>query len=187
MTPCANADRDLPRPAIFFDRDGVLNVDHGYVAHIEHFQWIDGAVDAILTLNRRGWLVFVVTNQSGIGRGLYTEADYLSLKDAITSQLGTRGAHIDDWRYCPDHPDATIPRYRRASDWRKPEPGMLLDLMRVWPVDRERSLMIGDKPSDLEAATRAGLAAVRFSGGSLLPLVEAHIAAMECAPVNTQP
>ena len=142
------------RPAVFLDRDGVINRDHGYVGSIERFEWIDGSRDAVRALNDHGFLVFIVTNQAGVARGHYTE-------------LADFGAHIDDIRYCPYHIEAKVERYRRDSDWRKPRPGMLLDLIHAWSVDVAASHMIGDQSSDLEAGRAAGVTAHLFAGGNL--------------------
>lgn len=169
------------RPAVFFDRDGVLNVDHGYIGSIDRFEWTPGAREAVKLANARGFLVFVVTNQSGIARGYYSEADHAALSAHVDRDLAAIGAHIDDQRYCPYLPDATVEAYRRDSDWRKPGPGMLLDLMAYWPVDRAASLMIGDKPSDLEAARAAGIPGHFFTGGDLLAFAEPLLRRVEVA------
>lgn len=155
------------RPALFLDRDGVVNVDHGYVGSIDRFEWTPGAQRLIRRANDSGWYVFVVTNQAGVARGFYGEQDVRSLHGWINSQLRERGAVIDDFRYCPYHPDGVVEGYRGAHSWRKPEPGMVLDLMAYWPVDAARSVLIGDQPSDLAAAQAAGLAARLFTGGDL--------------------
>jgi D-glycero-D-manno-heptose 1,7-bisphosphate phosphatase len=167
----ASAQVDVPaqrrRPAIFFDRDGVLNHDDNYVGSADRFRWIDGAKDAVRMANDHGYYVFVVTNQAGVARGFYGEEDVRSLHRWIAADLRESGAWVDDWRFCPFHLDAAIEAYRGSHPWRKPEPGMLLDLMDHWPVDRERSLLIGDQESDLAAAKSAGVRAEQFTGGNL--------------------
>lgn len=158
----------LRRPALFFDRDGVLNQDDGYTHRPDQFHWTDGAIAAVKAVNDAGWLAFVVTNQSGVARGLYDEATVVRLHDWINEQLRARGAHIDAFRYCPHHVvENGVERYAIACECRKPKPGMILDLLRHWPVDRGASLLIGDKQTDLEAARAAGIEAMLFAGGDL--------------------
>lgn len=157
-----------PRPGAFLDRDGVINVDRGYVGRLSDFALIDGAAEAISQLNRCGYLVFVVTNQSGIGHGYYTEADFGALTAYMTSLLAQHEAHIDDIRHCPFHPDAKIDRYRAHHPWRKPAPGMILDLLGRWEVDVKSSFLIGNSVRDLEAAKAAGINGYLFDGGNLL-------------------
>jgi D-glycero-D-manno-heptose 1,7-bisphosphate phosphatase len=155
------------RPAAFLDRDGVLNHDAGHVGTIERWQWTEGALEAIRRLNHAGYYVFVVTNQAGIAKGKYGVEDYWLLRDRIREQLFEARAQIDDERFCPYHPDGTVEEWRSASDWRKPGPGMINDLLAAWPVDREGSFLIGDQPSDLGAAEAAGIRPHLFTGGNL--------------------
>jgi D-glycero-D-manno-heptose 1,7-bisphosphate phosphatase len=164
------------RPAVFLDRDGVLNHDDNYVGSVDRFRWIDGAKDAVRLMNDRGYYVFVVTNQAGVARGYYEEESVAGLHRWIADQLRSEGASIDDWRYCPYHPDGTVERYRATHPWRKPEPGMLVDLMDKWPVDRERSILVGDKESDCEAARAVGIRAFLFEDGNLRDFVADRLA-----------
>ena len=165
------------RPAAFLDRDGVLNRDYGYVGSVARFEWIDGAREAVKLLNDAGLFVFIVTNQAGVAHGYYSESDVRLVHEHMTADLAAIGAHIDDFRYCPDHPAGKIPAYRRISDWRKPKPGMLLDLMQHWPVESETSFLIGDRKHDLAAAAAAGIEGHLFAGGDLLSFVSQLLAA----------
>lgn len=162
----------LTRRALFLDRDGVLNHDHGYVGSRERWDWTDGAREAVALATARGWHVFVVTNQAGVARGLYGEADVRALMGWVADELRRAGGTLDDWRYCPHHPEASVEAYRRASDWRKPAPGMLLDLVRAWGLDASRCVMVGDRETDVAAGEAAGMRSVLFAGGSLLKDVE---------------
>ncbi len=120
------------KPAAFLDRDGVINEDYGYVGTKERFTFVRGAPEAIRHLNEAGYWVFVVTNQAGIGRGYYSEDEHLELMRHIDQELAKRGAKLDDHRYCPYHPEAANPVYRADHHWRKPRPGMILDLAEHW-------------------------------------------------------
>jgi D-glycero-D-manno-heptose 1,7-bisphosphate phosphatase len=166
------------RPALFLDRDGVINLDRHYVFRREDFEWVDGAQTVIRRFNDMGWWVFVVTNQSGIARGYYTEEKMQALHDWMSAELGAAGAHIDRIYHCPFHADGTIPRYTRDSYDRKPKPGMLIRAMTDFPVIKERSLLIGDKQADLDAARAAGVRGFLFTGGDLAAFADWALADM---------
>ncbi len=172
----ARAQHELPahlrRPALFLDRDGVINIDHGYVGSIDRFEFTATARAAAAHATAKGWHVFIVTNQSGIARGFYDEAALHSLQAWLHGEILAAGGTIDDWRYCPDHPDATIERYRRVNDWRKPGPGMLCDLISAWQLDPARCVLIGDQPTDIQAAEACQVRAILFDGGDLLATVQ---------------
>jgi D,D-heptose 1,7-bisphosphate phosphatase len=173
------ADDELPkqlsRPAVFFDRDGVLNEDLGWVGSLDRFRWSAGAREAVRRVNAAGYHAFVVTNQAGVAKGLYSEVDVQSLHRFMSDDLLEKGAVLDDIRYCPYHPEATIDAYRRPSDWRKPAPGMLLDLIGKWEVNLTGSFLVGDKDSDMRAAKAAGIPGHLFPGGNLEDFVEMHL------------
>ena len=167
--------RRRTRPALFLDRDGTLNVDRGYTHRVAGLVWQPEAQAAIRHANAAGYYVFVVTNQAGVARGYYTEADVVAFHRAMQAALVDVGAHVDAWEWCPHHADGTVKAYRRACRRRKPQPGMIDDLLSAWPVDTGRSLMIGDSDDDMRAAKAAGLVGIRYVGGSLLELVRRHI------------
>ena len=167
------------RPALFLDRDGVINIDRGYVCKVADFVWVDGAIDCIATFKARGWFVFVVTNQSGIAFGHYTPADMQAVHDHMRAAIRESGTDVDEIYHCPYHHDGTDPRYRKDSFDRKPKPGMILQAMADYPVKREASFLIGDKPTDIAAARAAGIGGFLFKGGNLSTFAEWTLADFE--------
>lgn len=142
---------------LFLDRDGVINYDAGYTSNIENFKFIDGIFDLCKAAIKAGYLLIVVTNQAGIGRGYYSEQDFFKLTAWMCDQFATEGLEITDVFYCPDHPEHGIGPYKRESINRKPNPGMLLQADEKYCINFSQSIMIGDKNSDMQAANNAGV------------------------------
>ena len=145
---------------------------------IWRLEWMPGAKRAIGRLNRQGVLAIVVTNQSGVARGLFDTAAVERLHGVMQTQLAAEGAHIDAFYVCPFHPEAALPAWRHPDHPdRKPNPGMILRALAEWSIDPDRALLVGDKARDLEAARRAGVAGVRFAGGDLDEFLRDRMAA----------
>ena len=161
----------MPNKAIFFDRDGTLNVDVHYLHDPADFVWIEDAIAAIRWANVHGYLVIVVTNQSGIARGYYDEATVHRLHDWMNAQLAVHGAHIDAFYHCPHHTEGSVPAYAKQCDCRKPAPGMLLRAIAEHEIAPAVSFLFGDAASDVTAAEAASVRGVRYTGGSLLDCV----------------
>ena len=178
---------DFPerRGAVIFDRDGTLNEDVGYAYRPDQIVWIEDAAKAVRAVNEAGLFAFVATNESGVARGYYTEEEVKALHRWMYLQLIDKGARVDAFLFSPFHPEATVDAYRRASDCRKPGPGMVLDLMARFPIDPARTVMIGDKDSDVEAARAAGIAGYKYEGGSLLKFVQPLLARIAAGPAVT--
>ena len=167
------------RPALFLDRDGVINVDRGYVHRVEDWQWVDGAQSCIATFRRRGWFVFAITNQSGIAFDHYSLSDMDAVHAHMQAGLRSRETELDAIYSCPFHPEGTNPKYRADSYDRKPNPGMILQAMADFPVKREASFLIGDKQTDIDAAHAAGIGGFLFKGGNLGNFAEWALASFE--------
>ena len=155
----------MNRPALFLDRDGVINVDHGYVHKPEAAEFIDGIFELVAAAKRAGYLVVVVTNQAGIGRGYYSDADFHALMDWMKARFVKRGGQVDAVYFCPDHPESGIGEYHHESEFRKPAPGMLLQAQRDLDIDLERSIFIGDMPTDMAAGRAAGVGTLLYLNG----------------------
>jgi len=145
------------RKALFLDRDGVINVDHHYVCRVEDFDFVPGIFELCATAADLGYVLVVVTNQAGIGRGLYTEADFERLTDWMVDTFRGRGIEIARVYHCPYHPTEGVGAYRRESFDRKPNPGMLLRARDDLQLDLGSSILIGDKDSDMRAGAAAGV------------------------------
>ncbi len=143
--------------ALFLDRDGVINHDSGYTSDVENFRFIDGIFDVCRAAKKMGYLLIVITNQAGIGRGYYSEQDFSILTKWMCDQFESEGASIRDVFYCPYHPEDGIGHYKKDSFDRKPNPGMLLHAAEKHELDLNTSIMIGDKSSDMQSANQAGV------------------------------
>ena len=143
--------------AVFLDRDGVINVDTAYCSRREDFQWIPGVLAAAARYAEDGYLLVIVTNQSGIGRGYYTESDFQKLTDYVKTEFDKAGAPLAGVYFCPHHPEAKLDAYRCVCDCRKPAPGMILKACEDLRIDPATSVMFGDKRGDMKAALSAGI------------------------------
>lgn len=143
--------------ALFLDRDGVINLDHGYVSRRENFVFVDGIFALCRHAKRLGYLIIVVTNQAGIGRGYYTEQDFVQLTHWMCAVFADEGAAVDNVYFCPTHPIHGLGQYKADSYFRKPNPGMFLKAAEDFDVDLSQSVLIGDKETDIAAGLSAGI------------------------------
>ncbi len=148
----------MPQNALFLDRDGVINVDHDYVHRIEDFEFVPGIFDLTrFATHELGWPIVVVTNQSGIGRGYFDEAAFQALTAWMLERFSAAGTPLARVYHCPYHPEHGVGAYRQDHPWRKPKPGMILQAAADLDLDLGRSVMIGDRPPDMEAGAAAGV------------------------------
>jgi D-glycero-D-manno-heptose 1,7-bisphosphate phosphatase len=153
------------KPAVFLDRDGVVIEDSHYLGDATRMRLVPGSGEAIAALNRAGWEVVVVTNQSGVARGLFSLDSVGLVHDSLAAMLAEHGARIDSFQFCPHHPEAEVAEFRQDCDCRKPKPGMLHRAARELGLDLAASWMIGDRVSDLEAGAAAGCRTVLVRTG----------------------
>lgn len=147
----------MPRPALFLDRDGIINFDRGYVYRIEDFHFRDGIFELCAAAQAQGLVLVIVTNQAGIGRGYYTEDDFHTLTAWMLERFSEHGIRFAGVEFCPDHPVHGIGPYRRETIRRKPGPGMILDACAAHGLEPARSTIIGDRATDMQAGAAAGL------------------------------
>ncbi|MGN1280544.1 MAG: D-glycero-beta-D-manno-heptose 1,7-bisphosphate 7-phosphatase [Succinivibrio sp.] len=155
------------RKAAFFDRDGVINIDYGFVGLIENYDIKEGVASSLRKLRDMGYVLVLVTNQSGIARGKYTEADFHRVTAFMQANLSLYDACFDGIYFCPHHPQADLEKYRCQCECRKPKSGMFLKAASDLDIDLEHSVMIGDHASDLEAARGAGIEKLYLVGEHL--------------------
>ena len=162
--------------AVFFDRDGVLNEEVGYLWEFEKFKWMDGAREAIKFCNERDILTVVVTNQGGIAKGLYTARDVDNIAQHMQEDLAEIDSHIDAFFYCPHHPQGIIEGLNVECTCRKPKPGLILHACQALDIDPTQSILFGDSERDIQAAANAKLrAGIFFTGGNLFEVVKAGV------------
>ncbi|WKE66801.1 D-glycero-beta-D-manno-heptose 1,7-bisphosphate 7-phosphatase [Gallaecimonas kandeliae] len=145
------------KPAVFLDRDGVINVDHGYVSKIDDFEFIEGVFEACKAFKAMGYKVVVITNQSGIARGMYTEDTFQELTQWMDWNFDDKGVLLDGVYYCPHHAEKGLGQYKVDCSCRKPKPGMLLEAQKDLDIDLAASVFVGDKADDMRAARAAGV------------------------------
>lgn len=152
------------KPAAFLDRDGTINVDKEYLYRFEDFEYLDGAAEGLRQLQAWGYTLVVITNQSGIARGYYTEADYHRLTEWMLSDLAKKGIRIGGTYHCPHHPEGKIEKYAKSCSCRKPKTGLFYRAAEQLGLDLKQSIAIGDKHRDLEICRETGVKGFLLSG-----------------------
>ena len=145
------------KPAVFLDRDGVINQDNGYVSEVDDFKFIEGVIEACVELQKKGYLLVVITNQSGIARGYFTEKQFNTLTEWMDWSMADRGVDLDGIYYCPHHSEEGQGEFKVDCECRKPKPGMLLNAIEDLNIDIANSILVGDKVSDLQAGIAVGV------------------------------
>ncbi len=162
-----NQEKFKKKKGVFLDRDGVINYDYGYVHKIQDFKWIKGIKKAIKLFNKLNYLVIVITNQSGVKRGYFTEEDLKKLHIWINVELKKNNAFIDDFFYCTDLPQESIKNSRR-----KPSPLMINEAIKKYNLKRNDCFLIGDKLTDMQAAKNARIRGFLFEGGDIFDMIQ---------------
>lgn len=151
--------------AVFLDRDGTLIKEKNYLHKPDEIELEEKVISALQKFSEQGFLLFMVTNQSGIGQGLFKVKDFLSVQSRLLDMLSRQGIYFKNFYYCPHHPTKAKGKYKRICNCRKPKPGMLIKAIKNYNIDVSRSFMIGDKLSDIEAGNRLGLKTVLVLSG----------------------
>ena len=165
----------MANKAVFFDRDGTLNVDVHYLHRPEDFIWIKDAKKAIKYVKDRGYLAILVTNQSGVARGFYPESDVVAVYDWMNQELSKIGTKIDDLYYCPHHPNGKIAAYSKVCDCRKPSPLLVNNACQKYNIAKNKSYFVGDTVTDMQCAKNAGIIGIKYENGSLYDLIKSSI------------
>ena len=156
--------------AIFLDRDGVINKEVNYLHKIKDFEFTEGCIEALKTLQSHGYLLFIITNQAGIGRGYYSEDDFHQLNNWMLAELKKHDITITEVNFCPHHPEQGIGKYKLNCECRKPKTGMITPLIKKYDVDTSKSILIGDKMSDINAGEAAEISSlILVKSGHKLP------------------
>ncbi len=156
----------MSNKAIFLDRDDTLIEDPGYISNPDQVKLLDGVAEALIEFGAMGYKLIVASNQSGVARGIVTEEVLGEIHNRLKQLLAEKGVYLDRIYYCPYHPDGVIPKYRKESDWRKPNPGMLLAAAKELDIDLSQSWVIGNSSRDIEAGLRAGCKTILINHSS---------------------
>lgn len=174
----------MKKPAVFIDRDGTINEQMGYINHVSRFQILPGVPQAIRTLNRHGFLVLVVSNQSGVARGYYPLDLVETIHRLMVSRIKEKRGNIDGIFFCPHHPAGSVPGFSYDCDCRKPKTGLIEQACESFEIDLQRSFVVGDMCTDIELAHRAGLKGVLVKTGYGLGEIEYNLPQKTAKPAH---